>query len=68
MSQQLINYLNHNQIPFQQLSTTKFIIDPQTSPQYDFLPQTNTIYLRDQPYIYLDLSITNINTILPQLN
>jgi hypothetical protein len=51
---QLTKTLNQLQIPYQILSSKQIIIQPQTSPQFEIIPQTKTIYLNDHIYIYLN--------------
>ena len=53
--QQITAKLDQLQQPYQVLSETTLIIDPQTSPMYEIIPFTKEIWLRDQPYNYLDV-------------
>lgn len=53
--QQITNKLDQLQQPYQVLSETTLIIDPQTSPMYEIIPFTKEIWLRDQSYNYLDV-------------
>ena len=54
--QQITNKLDQLQQPYQVLSQTTLIIDPQSSPMYETIPFTKDVWLRDQPYTYLDVN------------
>lgn len=53
--QKLTAKLDELNQPYQKMSETQLIIDPQSSPMMEIIPFTHEIWLRDQPYTYLDV-------------
>ena len=53
--QKLTAKLDELNQPYQKMSETQLIIDPQSSPMMEIIPFSHEIWLRDQPFIYLDV-------------
>lgn len=54
--QRMEDKLNDLQIPFEILNRTMMIIEPQTSPQYEFIPCTKDLWINSAQVLFLDVT------------
>jgi len=54
--QMMEDKLHDLQVPFETLNRTMMIIEPQTSPQYEFIPCTKDLWINSAQVLFLDTS------------